>query len=397
MAKSTKCTICIWFYYYPFPYFFHILTFCAAPRAQKSAGISSQNSKVTKKSPAKAKPVASKPVKKAAAATVPSKKEAAPAAEKIEDDDFEKFASTDDEDLSSLDEAEVDTFLEGFESTDDEEGNDDKEEEEAADFDSETGLSKDPKTATEQTEKLENAKARAAAATANGSNSTSSRKSSNGKDDVGKVEGRGVLYVGRIPHGFYEEQMKGYFSQFGTITRLRLSRNKKTGKSKHYAFIEFESTAVAKVVADTMDNYLMFGHILKVKLLTEDQVRDDLFIGANKTFKAIAWNEVNHQKINEPKTREFWEGIQLKDKEHREKRQERLKSLGINYDYSTPAPALAIPEKVTAAAPAPKTKAAAATPAKTRAATAVSAKTTSSPAAKVTKPKSKKKKAAKKA
>eukprot|EP00965_Chrysotila_dentata_P070970 2345471-Pleurochrysis_carterae.AAC.5 len=36
-----------------------------------------------------------------------------------------------------------------------------------------------------------------------------------------------VLYLGHIPHGFYEEQMRGFFSQFGTVTRLRLARNSK--------------------------------------------------------------------------------------------------------------------------------------------------------------------------
>ena len=43
----------------------------------------------------------------------------------------------------------------------------------------------------------------------------------------------GTIYVGRIPHGFYEPQMRAYFSQFGEISRLRLSRNKLTGKPKH--------------------------------------------------------------------------------------------------------------------------------------------------------------------
>jgi nucleolar protein 15 len=37
----------------------------------------------------------------------------------------------------------------------------------------------------------------------------------------------GVIYLGRIPHGFYEEQMQSYFDQFGTITKLKLYRNKK--------------------------------------------------------------------------------------------------------------------------------------------------------------------------
>eukprot|EP00516_Mucochytrium_quahogii_P007505 CAMPEP_0203746584 /NCGR_PEP_ID=MMETSP0098-20131031/1984_1 /ASSEMBLY_ACC=CAM_ASM_000208 /TAXON_ID=96639 /ORGANISM=" , Strain NY0313808BC1" /LENGTH=178 /DNA_ID=CAMNT_0050634737 /DNA_START=33 /DNA_END=566 /DNA_ORIENTATION=- len=37
----------------------------------------------------------------------------------------------------------------------------------------------------------------------------------------------GVVYLGHIPHGFYEEQMKGFFSQFGNVKQLRLSRSKK--------------------------------------------------------------------------------------------------------------------------------------------------------------------------
>ncbi|KAH9368199.1 hypothetical protein HPB48_010620 [Haemaphysalis longicornis] len=78
-----------------------------------------------------------------------------------------------------------------------------------------------------------------------------------------KVQRRGVVYVKHIPHGFYEEQMKKYFSQFGRVTNLRLSRSAKTGGSRGYAFIEFESEDVAKIVADTMDGYLFFNKILK--------------------------------------------------------------------------------------------------------------------------------------
>ena len=39
-------------------------------------------------------------------------------------------------------------------------------------------------------------------------------------------ENSGVVYLGSIPHGFYEEQMKEYFEQFGKVEKLRLSRNK---------------------------------------------------------------------------------------------------------------------------------------------------------------------------
>ena len=78
---------------------------------------------------------------------------------------------------------------------------------------------------------------------------------------------RGVIYVGRLPHGLYEKEMRQYFDQFGEISRLRISRNKKTGKSKHYGFIEFQDKEVAKIACEAMNNYLVFGHLLQVQMV----------------------------------------------------------------------------------------------------------------------------------
>lgn len=98
-------------------------------------------------------------------------------------------------------------------------------------------------------------------------------------------EDTGVIYVGRLPHGFYEHEMRSYFSQFGHICNLRVSRNKKTGKAKHFAFVEFAETSTAEIAAKTMDNYLLFGHIIKCRVIPKAQIHDDLFKGANKRFK----------------------------------------------------------------------------------------------------------------
>jgi len=147
-----------------------------------------------------------------------------------------------------------------------------------------------------------------------------------------KSVGPGVVYVGRIPHGFYEAPMKEYFSQFGTITRLRLSRNKKTGASKHFAFIEFESDEVAKIVADTMDNYLMFGHILKCKYAPEASLHTDVWKGANKKFRRIPQHKLLRQKAEEPKSQEQMERKMEKVQEKRKMKLEQMKGLGYQYD-----------------------------------------------------------------
>ena len=50
----------------------------------------------------------------------------------------------------------------------------------------------------------------------------------------------------------------GFFSQFGRVSKVRVSRNKKTGAAKHYAFLEFASPEVAAIAAEAMDGYMLF-------------------------------------------------------------------------------------------------------------------------------------------
>ncbi|KAL9609901.1 MAG: hypothetical protein Q9167_005346 [Letrouitia subvulpina] len=146
------------------------------------------------------------------------------------------------------------------------------------------------------------------------------------------VDGPGVIYVGRIPHGFYEAQMRQYFSQFGTVLRLRLSRNRTTGASKHYAFIEFESTEVAKIAAEAMNNYLMFGHILKCNIVPHEQLHENLWKGANKHFKKVPWSKIEGRKLEAPVGREQWEKRVEAEKERRKSKGEKLKEIGYEFE-----------------------------------------------------------------
>ncbi|KAI1974671.1 nucleolar protein [Ophidiomyces ophidiicola] len=142
----------------------------------------------------------------------------------------------------------------------------------------------------------------------------------------------GVVYLGRIPHGFYEHEMRAYFSQFGDITRLRMARNRTTGRSKHYAFIEFSSVAVAKIVADTMHNYLMFGHILKCEYRPQDSVHPEIWKGANRRFKKVPWNQIEKQQLDAGKTREQWSKKIGKEESKRAAKAEKMKALGYEID-----------------------------------------------------------------
>lgn len=146
------------------------------------------------------------------------------------------------------------------------------------------------------------------------------------------AQGPGFVYIGRVPHGFYEHQMRAYFGQFGNISRLRLSRNKTTGRSKHFGFIEFESEDVAKIVAQTMDNYLLFGHILKVKLVPKEELHPDTFKGANKRFKQVPWAQIEGRKLAMPAGRERWEKRVEAEGKRRQKKAEQMREIGYEID-----------------------------------------------------------------
>ena len=143
----------------------------------------------------------------------------------------------------------------------------------------------------------------------------------------------GVLYIGHIPHGFYEEQMRGFFSQFGAVTRLRLARNKRTGKSKHYAFVEFEHREVAQIVAKAMDGYMMYSKLLVCKALPPEQVHPETFKGANKPFRKIDWAKRERVRHNAPKDAAT-EAARLKGLVGAERKKRRkLAEMGIDYEF----------------------------------------------------------------
>jgi len=53
---------------------------------------------------------------------------------------------------------------------------------------------------------------------------------------------RGVVYLGHIPHGFHESEMKSYFSQFGEVTNVNIPKSKKPveHKDSHLLSLSFQ-------------------------------------------------------------------------------------------------------------------------------------------------------------
>lgn len=143
----------------------------------------------------------------------------------------------------------------------------------------------------------------------------------------------GVVYVGHLPWGFIDSTLKKYFSQFGTITRIISPKSSKTGRSVGYAFIEFEDEETARIAAKTMNNYILFEKILKCSFVEDKKKYDRIFLKWKKKFEFKERYKIHCEKLAKKKSKEeIKEMIQgLSDRE--EKRREKMKELGIKYEY----------------------------------------------------------------
>jgi len=154
------------------------------------------------------------------------------------------------------------------------------------------------------------------------------------KPEVAEEPGQSsVIYLGRVPFGFFEDQMRAYFKQFGEVKQLRLSRNKKTGKSKHFAFIEFEHAEVADIVASTHNNMLMCDRAIKCSIVPKKQQHAKMWRGADEQFVPHNFKFAAKEAANGKKTA-AQEAARVKKLVKKEQaKRKKLDSLGIDLDF----------------------------------------------------------------
>ena len=150
------------------------------------------------------------------------------------------------------------------------------------------------------------------------------------------VRGSAVVFVGRIPSGFYEEAQFQFFSQYGKVTRLRLSRDKASNKYRGYGWVEFEDAKVAHQVCKEMNGYILYGKRLRVHMVRHDKLHPQLFRNCHREFVPVNWRKVAREraerheraKAADPKKEIKYLGKLIKKEEARNKRIKRTKLAG---------------------------------------------------------------------
>lgn len=118
------------------------------------------------------------------------------------------------------------------------------------------------------------------------------------KKPEAKKQNKGVVYIGHIPYGLNEEGIKAYFEQYGDVLRVKIMRSKKTARSKGYGFIEFADRVVAEIAVESMSGYMLYGTMLDLRLLREEEFNENMLKGAAKKFKYVPWNVIYKQNMN---------------------------------------------------------------------------------------------------
>ncbi len=74
------------------------------------------------------------------------------------------------------------------------------------------------------------------------------------------------LYVGNLSYTTTEDDLRALFTQAGTVASVALIKDRDTGQSKGFAFIEMGSQAEAQKAISTLNGYTMNDRQLTVNM-----------------------------------------------------------------------------------------------------------------------------------
>ena len=74
------------------------------------------------------------------------------------------------------------------------------------------------------------------------------------------------LYVGNLPFSTTEDDLRGMFAKAGTVVSVSLIKDRDTGRSRGFAFVEFSSQAEAEKAVSLFNNTPLDNRTLKVNL-----------------------------------------------------------------------------------------------------------------------------------
>ena len=77
------------------------------------------------------------------------------------------------------------------------------------------------------------------------------------------------IYVGNISYNSSEEDLGNLFSEYGTVSSVKIIMNKHTGRSKGFGFVEMANAEEGQKAVDSLDGHDLGGRNLRVDVAKE--------------------------------------------------------------------------------------------------------------------------------
>ena len=72
------------------------------------------------------------------------------------------------------------------------------------------------------------------------------------------------IYVGNLPHGVSEEEIKEMFTKYGEVASVKLVKDRFSGMSKGFGFVEMPNNSEADQVIKALNKTDLQGRTIKV-------------------------------------------------------------------------------------------------------------------------------------
>ena len=95
------------------------------------------------------------------------------------------------------------------------------------------------------------------------------------------------IYVGSLPYNLTEEELKQAFQSFGSVESVNIVKDKFTGKSKGFGFVQMPAEAEAQAAIDGLNGKEFKGRTLsvnKARPKSEGRPRNQGGVGAGRRF-----------------------------------------------------------------------------------------------------------------
>jgi len=83
------------------------------------------------------------------------------------------------------------------------------------------------------------------------------------------------IYVGNLPYSATEEQLRNMFGQYGEVVSASIIKDRDTGRSKGFGFVEMSDDAAAEEAIQALNEADMNGRNLKINQARPKEARSD--------------------------------------------------------------------------------------------------------------------------